>query len=245
MNRRTALTSSATLAASLGAFGTLGGAVPARGRSGADASLDELSDDEISRWLRLANFPSMSMAQVDGDRITTRAIGVRRKGEPAVVDPDTAYAAASLTMSAFAYTFLSFVEDGAISLDRPVREYLPLPDVDDARARSITARHLLSHSGGWRNWRNSTSDTLVANFDPGARWSYSGEGYFFLQRVLERVTGKAIGTLVRERVFEPPGCGVRAFSSPRRSSRSSPSRTAATVRCEHSTGARRWKRCGV
>ncbi|MBK9411625.1 MAG: serine hydrolase [Gemmatimonadetes bacterium] len=39
----------------------------------------------------------------------------------------------------------------------------------------------------------------------GSRWSYSGEGFFFLQRVLERITGQGIGTIVRERVLTPLG----------------------------------------
>jgi CubicO group peptidase (beta-lactamase class C family) len=115
------------------------------------------------------------------------------------------YAAASLTKAVFAYTFLSFVREGLVSLERPVVEYLPLPNPDDAKARTITARHLLSHSGGWRNWRNNAQQPLTADFDPGTKWSYSGEGYFFLQRVLEKLTGKAMSQLARERVFEPLG----------------------------------------
>ena len=76
-----------------------------------------------------------------------------------------------------------------LDLDRPVHEYLALPDPGDARARTITTRHLLGHAGGWRNWRFAPSQALVADFAPGSRWSYSGEGYFFLQRVLEARTG--------------------------------------------------------
>jgi CubicO group peptidase (beta-lactamase class C family) len=60
-------------------------------------------------------------------------------------------------------------------------------------------------SGGWRNWRNNNSQALTADFEPGSRWSYSGEGFFFLQRVLEKLTGKSIADLTRERVFSPLG----------------------------------------
>jgi CubicO group peptidase (beta-lactamase class C family) len=161
--------------------------------------------EDFERLLRLASVPSLSYVTVDGDRIVTRSLGVRRSGGAEPATPDTVYAAASLTKAVFAYVFLSFVKEGLVSLDRPVAEYLPLPNPDDAKARTITASHLLSHSGGWRNWRNNAQQPLTADFDPGSKWSYSGEGYFFLQRVLEKLTGKAMGQLARERVFEPLG----------------------------------------
>jgi CubicO group peptidase (beta-lactamase class C family) len=162
-------------------------------------------DEDFERLLRLANVPTLSLATIDGDKITTKSLGVARAGEPTPVTPDSVYAAASLTKAVFSYVFLGFVHDGTISLDKPVRDYLPLPNPDDSRAAAITARRLLSHSSGWRNWRNNASQPLTADFEPGSRWSYSGEGFFFLQRVLEQVTGKSIGLLMRERVFEPLG----------------------------------------
>ncbi len=165
----------------------------------------EISDEDIERLLRLASVPSMSYAMVDGDRITTRSVGVRQAGEVERVTPDTVYAAASLSKAVFSYMLLGLVSEGLLMLDRPVREYLPLPNPDDPRAPAITARRLMSHSGGWRNWRNNVSQSLTADFDPGTKWSYSGEGFFFLQRVVEKLTGKSMSVLVRERVFEPLG----------------------------------------
>ncbi len=162
-------------------------------------------DEEFERLLRLASVPSLSYAIVDGDKITTRSLGVRRTGEAERATPDTVYAAASLTKAVFAYVFLGLVNEGLLSLDKPVREYLPLPNPEDARAATITARHLLSHSGGWRNWRNNTTQMLTADFEPGSRWSYSGEGFFFMQRIVEKLTGKSVPLLARERVFEPLG----------------------------------------
>ncbi len=121
------------------------------------------------------------------------------------MDHDTVYQAASLTKPLFALVVMQLVREKSLELDRPVHEYLALPNADDPRARSITARHLLSHSSGWRNWRNRATDALTCDFDPGSRWSYSGEGYYFLQRIVERVTGTPIAQLMRERLFTPLG----------------------------------------
>ena len=147
----------------------------------------------------------MSYALVDGDKISTKALGVRRLGEADRVTADTVYAAASLTKTVFSYVLLGLVNEGLLSLDRPAREYLPLPNPDDPRAPAITLRRLLSHSGGWRNWRNNATQPLTSDFEPGTKWSYSGEGFFYMQRILEKLTGKGMSQLARERVFEPLG----------------------------------------
>jgi len=162
-------------------------------------------DEDRERLLRLARVPSYVMARVQGDQVTTKAGGVLRVATSERAGPDTIYAAASLTKPVFAYAFLGLVREGRISLDAPIGEYLPLPNPDDPRGARILVRHLLSHSSGWRNWRNTAAQQLVAEFDPGSAWSYSGEGFFFLQRVAERVSGRPIGRILRERVFDPLG----------------------------------------
>ena len=40
-------------------------------------------------------------------------------------------------------------------------------------------------------------------FDPGTRYSYSGEGLYLLQFVIEQVTGKDYETISEERLFNP------------------------------------------
>ncbi len=166
---------------------------------------------DIARLLRLSNVPSLALTVVNNRRITSRAQGVIRTGAADPATPDTVYAAASLTKTVFAFLVLGLVVDGLLSLDTPVREYLALPDPDDARAKRITIRHLLGHTSGWRNWRFGPTPPLTSAFEPGSQWSYSGEGYFFLQRVVERVTGSALGTLARERIFGPLGMSRSAM----------------------------------
>jgi CubicO group peptidase (beta-lactamase class C family) len=174
----------------------------------------ELQEIDLEQILRLTSVPSLAVATVDGERLAARAVGVLQRGGTARATADTPYAAASLTKGVVAYAALALVHDGALVLDRPVHEYLSLPNADDVRATRITARHLLSHSGGWRNWRFGPTPPLVADFEPGSRWSYSGEGFFFLQRVLERITGQGIGTIVRERVLTPLGMARSAMLAP-------------------------------
>jgi len=65
---------------------------------------------------------------------------------------------------------------------------------------------LLNHTAGFPNWRWQTKDgKLRILFDPGTRFSYSGEGYRYLQFVVESLTRKGLDELAREKVFGPLG----------------------------------------
>jgi CubicO group peptidase (beta-lactamase class C family) len=168
-------------------------------------------DIDIPRLLRLATVPGMAIATVRGAEVTVEGFGVRRSDVPDPVTGDTVFEAASLSKPVFASIVMQLAADGVIDLQRPLGEYLPLPNPADDASKPITATHVLSHSSGWRNWRNNKDVALTADFPPGSRFSYSGEGYFFLQRVVEKLTGKGLQRLARERVFVPLGMQHSAF----------------------------------
>lgn len=64
----------------------------------------------------------------------------------------------------------------------------------------------LSHTTGFPNWRWFEADEkLKIKFDPGSRYSYSGEGISLLQFIIEKITGKDYETLAQQRVFKPMG----------------------------------------
>ena len=60
---------------------------------------------------------------------------------------------------------------------------------NDPRLDLITARHVLMHSTGFPNWR-SANRPMAINFTPGQKFSYSGEGYSYLQSVITHLTGR-------------------------------------------------------
>jgi CubicO group peptidase (beta-lactamase class C family) len=75
---------------------------------------------------------------------------------------------------------------------------------NDPQAATITVRHVLSHTSGLPNWR-SVDLPLKTYFVPGERFSYSGEGFVWLQRVVEAVTGEDLNTTLGRLIFEPLG----------------------------------------
>lgn len=127
--------------------------------------------------------------------------------------------AASFSKTVFAYIVAQLVQEKVIDLDKPLVQYLskPLPDYDipgwnrgyqdiknDKRYEKITARMCLSHTTGFPNWRWFEPDEKIKiKFNPGSRYSYSGEGLYLLQFVIEQITGRDYESIARERVFIP------------------------------------------
>ncbi len=169
-----------------------------------------LSDAFLARLpkiMELANVPGLAVAIIkDGRLAWSQGFGVKKAGATDAVDSDTLFGAASLSKPVFAYAVLRMREEKIIDLDRPLWEYLPyedLPAVENAKL--ITARHVLSHSTGLQNWRFNRDQRLRIAFKPGERFTYSGEGFFYLQRVLEVITGRGFEEYMRERVLKPLG----------------------------------------
>ncbi len=132
-------------------------------------------------------------------------LGYAKIDEKIPVGAQTVFEAASLTKPLFAYVALKLVEDGLLDLDVPLDEYLPAPYLpDEPRSRLITARQVLCHTSGLPNWAQE-GEPLQLEFPTGHRFAYSGEGYVYLQKVVEQISGQPIAPLLQTRMLTPLG----------------------------------------
>lgn len=140
---------------------------------------------------------------------------------------------ASLSKAVFGYIVAQLANEDIVDLDKPLQDYLdvPIPEMyfekewrgyqnlsNDDRYKEITARMCLSHTTGFPNWRwisrtgqFDPEGKIQFYFDPGTDYSYSGEGIVLLQKVIEKITGKGLEQLAKERVFDPLNMNMTSY----------------------------------
>lgn len=168
---------------------------------------------DLPKLMEWANVPGLAVAILKNGKLSwSRGFGVKKAGENDVVTADTMFGAASLSKPVLAYAIVKMRDEKLIDLDRPLWNYMPYEDLPDGEnAKLITARHVLTHSTGLPNWRRSNGQKLQFAFKPGERFQYSGEGFYYLQRVVETITGGGFEHYMQERVLKPLGMTNSTF----------------------------------
>ncbi|MEP7323064.1 MAG: serine hydrolase, partial [Saprospiraceae bacterium] len=165
-------------------------------------------DAFIETYQKYYQVPGVSLALIkDGKVVYHQTYGVKNIITQAKVEESTMFEAASVTKPVFAFAVQRLMEKGMIDLDKPLYEYLPNPDIEyDPRYKKMTARHVLTHRTGFPNWRYMNPDgKLDLKFEPGTKYNYSGEGFEYLKKVVEKITGKKVEQVLQEEVINPLG----------------------------------------
>ncbi len=163
----------------------------------------------IPSLMEQGDIAGLSIAVIrDAEVIWSHGFGVKNSETREAVDDNTVFEAASLSKPVFAYAVLKLVDKGEFDLDAPLTKYLPAKDAkydvgDDPRLDQITARRVLSHTTGFPNWRPRGDQTLKIYFTPGDRFSYSGEGFVYLAKIIEHISSETLDAFMKRTVFEP------------------------------------------
>jgi CubicO group peptidase (beta-lactamase class C family) len=155
----------------------------------------------------------------EGVPIFRRAYGLANVESQAAATTATNYRLASLTKQFTSAAILLLAEEGRLSIDDPVRKWLPtLPDAAD----EIVIRHLLSHTSGLIDYEDLIPDGTTSPlsdadvlglleaenhgyFRPGTSYRYSNSGYSLLALIAGRASDKDFASFLRERIFQPLG----------------------------------------
>lgn len=168
-------------------------------------------ESEVRQLMKKENVPGMSIITIKNAEFESHKYGLKNSETHDPIDENTVYEAASLSKPVFAYGILQMVEEGLLNLDTPLIQYLPYPDVkNDKRLQLITARMVLAHTTGFPNWRHQ-GESLKIYFQPGEKFSYSGEGFVFLQKVAEKLLELSMEDYLKKRVFLPLGMAHSSF----------------------------------
>lgn len=167
---------------------------------------DFLSD--LPRLMQALRVPAIGMAVVErGEVVWARNLGVTNAETRAPVADDTLFEDASLSKPVFAYLVLQLADQGVIDLDAPLVRYRRMDYLaDHPWVDMVTARDVLRHSTGMPNWRKDPAqEKLVPAAKPGTRIDYSGEAIFWLQLVVEKLTGESLDESMQRLLFGPAG----------------------------------------
>jgi CubicO group peptidase (beta-lactamase class C family) len=177
-------------------------------------------DAVFGRWTHDTPGCAVGVA-TQGKPVLERAYGMADLEFDVPNAPDTIFEAGSVSKQFTAMAVLLLARDGKLSIDDPVRKYIPeLPDY----GAPLTIRHMLTHTSGLRDWgeveaiagwpRTSRAYThahvldIVSrqkslNFTPGTEWSYTNTGYNLAVIIVSRVSGEPFAEFTRDRIFRP------------------------------------------
>ncbi len=188
------------------------------------AELETFITAEMERW----HVPGVAVGILHNGGTYTAGFGVTNVDHPLAVDSDTLFQIGSTTKTITATIAMRLVEAGKLSLDMPIRGYLPeLRLSDESVAERVTLRHCFTHTGGWLgDYFDDTGDgddalaRYVAQMADlpqltplGEIWSYNNAGFGLAGRVIEAVTGQPYEDVARQLVLEPLGMEMSFFGA--------------------------------
>jgi D-alanyl-D-alanine carboxypeptidase len=188
-----------------------------------------------NRLIARTEIPAViTLVEQDGRR-TVVAAGEADLARHRPARPGDRFWVGSVTKSFVATVVMQLVAERKLRLEDTLAQRLPGRFRD---GRRIRLRHLLNHTSGipdymrlepWgsavaRNPRVviparrlvSSAASEPLEYAPGSQASYSNTNYLVLGEVLDRVTGRPVAELLRERILEPLGLTATTFEPPNR-----------------------------
>jgi D-alanyl-D-alanine carboxypeptidase len=173
----------------------------------------QLLDDRVKGIMERQHIPGIAVVVIkDGQVQELKGYGVTDIETKQPVSPDTKFAIGSVTKQFTGMAVMILVEEGKVSLDKPISQYLTdLP----SQWQSVTLRQLLNHTAGipdegFLRDRQQPKELLKQvkpelDFPAGESFSYSNSGYFLAGLIIERMSGQAYSDFMRDRIFTPLG----------------------------------------
>lgn len=190
---------------------------------------DECKIDEIFAHLDRTHFPGVAVGiAIKGKPVYRKGFGLACMDLPIALMPSTRLRLASTTKHFTALAYLLLCDEGRARLNDQVGQYLP--ELNPV-THNVLVGQLIDHSAGLRDpydlicqfeehythhagaaQRIGSEDVLSCyktiddvNFAPGMGYAYSNGNYLLLTTVIERITGRPLEDVLREKVFEPVG----------------------------------------
>lgn len=196
------------------------------------AGLGELSgavDALFAEWDR-DDSPGCAVGIIhNGEVVHARGYGMASLELGVPIGTDSVFHVASVSKQFCAITVALLAEEGKLSLDDEVRQYVPeLPDLGYPFTLRQAIHHLtglrdqygLFRLAGWRDGDAQLNDDVLdfafrhqrLNFPPGEQYAYCNTSYTLLALTASRVSGQSFREAAHERLFAPLGMTSSHFN---------------------------------
>ncbi|MCC7433398.1 MAG: beta-lactamase family protein [Methanoregulaceae archaeon] len=182
------------------------------------ALADEV-DDLIRAEMKARQIPGASVLVTKDDKVIKRSVYGKANVELDVdMSTDSVFESGSIGKTFTAVVILQLVEEGKLSLDDPLSKHF---EKAPPTWSAITLRHMLGHTTGLKDYalvpglgladrwtRDEWIDGMIKlplDFPTGAAFAYSNSNYLLLGLVAEKVGGKPIMELTKERIIDKIG----------------------------------------
>ena len=167
----------------------------------------------IQQQAKAAHIPGVSFGIVYGNKTTLL-------GAYGNVNPNTPFFLASLSKSFTALAIMQLVDQGKVSLNAPVRQYIPWFKVGNgSESNSMTVIELLDQTSGLSNKAGLTALTFkptttlpqaIKGFEgfplvskPGKTFQYSNANYMVAGYIVQQASGQSYDSYVQQHIFSP------------------------------------------
>ncbi len=191
-----------------------------------------LIDERLAEWVNQGRTPAISaLIARRGKIVLHNAYGQQSPESPqGSLRTDHIWPVMSVTKPFIATAAMMLVEDGRLSLNRRLRDYVP--EVEGKWTDEILVHHLMTHSAGYNEWDlfdwvaqnppsdlpdpDSTQHPFISqwlksrykaplSFQPGTENSYGIHCIILLGEVVRRVSGRSTEEFLRTRILDPLG----------------------------------------
>lgn len=189
-----------------------------------DKSIEEIAlhfEQRIPALMLDYDIPGVNIAILkSGDTVLSKSFGYANQEEKRELTLETVFSVGSISKSLTAWGIMKLVEDGKITLDDPLQQYLKdwqMPQ-SDYPVEEVTIRHLLSNSSGMPlgsfdsrflpyedkpTLRKTLSEEAVLRQRPGDSFYYSNVGFNLLELLIEEITDRDFSEYMKEEIFMP------------------------------------------
>lgn len=187
-----------------------------------DPVLANLLQTRLDNSIQGRNLIGASAAAfVPGQGVWVGTSGYSVPAQSDTILPSMLFGIGSITKTYTAAILLDLIEDGVLSLEDSLHQWIPNFQYVDS---TITIRQILKHTSGIYNYTNNpgffgavisdpnyrwspeeilTSYLFAPNFPPGAAWDYSNTGFTIAGMIIKAATGMEVASYLHSNILGP------------------------------------------